>query len=447
MVLWLTAVWAGFHEWFNWDTSALSNPYAFSENMDGALCSTANFDLAAAWINNCNEKHQCLNPQSTLFSPTRLLSVGAAGDSIIKLVIRKSSSSQPYATLSYCGGLALPVRLLSHLVGDFERGIPIASLPRTLKEAIEVTRELGLKYIWIDSLCIIQNSTEDWNCEATQMADIYNNSYCNLAATSAVDCDGGLIRDRDPNVLRTTLVNTNWEGSENKLFGVIDKYIFKRDVVEAPLNGRGWVVQERHLSPRTLHFGKHQLFWECYATNACEAYPYNVMPGCELILSKRNLKSPKVSTSDFYRYWHHLVRSYTISRLTKEQDKLPAISGLARRLAPVLSDEYVAGLWKSRLSVELTWTPYGSRVRPKAYRGPSWSWISIDGEVLTGTSYPMLNPVTLINVVDCEVGLLTGDKFGQVRSAVLRLSGRLYPAVLSSLGENSDGVIFSRSKL
>jgi len=387
--------------------------------------------------------HSCLQPQSRLYSPTRLLSVGTEGDSAITLVATKSPDDEPYATLSYCWGSGNPIKLLGCLVTEFQRGIQIDSLPCTLQEAVYVSRGLGLKYVWIDALCIIQDSPEDWNHESAQMADIYSNSYCNLAATSTDDCQGGLIRTRNPDILRTTVFNTNWKGACNGPIGLTDRYLFTRNVDEAPLNGRGWVVQERLLSPRTLHFGKDQLFWECYKTNACESYPHGVMPGCEAPLSKHDLTIPH-SPGDLYEYWGRVVRSFTLSRLTKEKDKLPAISGLARRLAPVLSDDYVAGLWRNRLSHELLWFPTRAEEKLRAYRGPSWSWVSIEGEILTGPSPNTLDSEAIViqDVHSTDIDFLSGDRFGQVCSAVLRLSGKLYPAVVATSPDGHADLIF-----
>lgn len=389
-----------------------------------------------------------MQSRSSVFSPTRLLSVGSTGDSTVRLVTSKSHPNEAYVTLSYCWGSGNPVTLLSRLVADFQRGIPLASLPRTLREAVEATRELQFKYIWIDALCIIQDSEEDWNQEASKMADIYNNSYCTIAATSSKDCDGGLARSRSPDALKILHVKTNWKGTENGTRILVDRHVFMRDVDKAPLNSRGWVLQERYLSPRTIHFGRTQLFWECYQLSACEEYPDGIQPGCSTGLAKHDF-SPRGDSlalttrlgrpgrvnypNDVFQYWETLVGTFTSSKLTKYEDKLPAISGLARRFADIISDEYVVGLWKSRLATQLVWIAMKPGPRLKTYIAPSWSWVSIDGEVSRSGGWGGVDaPVTIIHIRDIgyTIKLETEDKFGRVKSAALQFFGRLYPAVL-----------------
>ncbi|KAK4451019.1 heterokaryon incompatibility protein-domain-containing protein [Podospora aff. communis PSN243] len=393
--------------------------------------STENLDVAMAWIQICDETHDCLRQQSdgSGFSPTRLLDVGSTEDSVVKLVTSPPAHER-YVTLSYCWGTGTSVRLLSHKIEGFQRGIHVESLPRTLQEAFRVSRGLGIKYIWIDALCIVQDSESDWNHESSKMAEIYRNSYCNIAATSSKDCHGGLIKARSPDHLGTILVTTGWEGCENGSLGLIDRFILRHNIEKAPLNARGWVLQERHLSPRTLHFADTRLFWECYKTTACETWPAGVARGCQLALLKRNLGHPAPRDA-LYLYWRQLLRSYTATRLTMEEDKLPAISGLARKLAALLSDKYVVGLWGASLLTELLWhaaTRPGHR--PSSYLGPTWSWVSTNGQVDTNIHWTSIDTVhtALARVVNYQIEYATDDVFGRVRSATLRLSGRIYPA-------------------
>jgi hypothetical protein len=415
--------------------------------------STANFDIAAEWIQDCDKTHSCHHIASNSYFPTRLLSIGDAGDPTIRLVTTKMLPRDRYCTLSYCWGSGVPVKLLSHLLAEFEQGIPITSLPKTLQEAVDVSRILRVKYIWIDALCIIQDSRGDWNREATTMADIYSNSYCNLAATSSKDCDGGLIKARNPDDLKPTLVQTHWEDIESETLHLIDTEIVVKDVDKAPLNRRGWVLQERYLSPRTLHFGRNQLFWECYQGISSEAYPSGFLSGCFMMLPKKDLAAFNLGASQtdsqhsghsqaVYDYWCSLVEVFTLCSLTQQDDKLPAISGLARRIASLTSDEYVVGLWKAKLPSQLLWAPEknpGSRL--ETYVGPSWSWVSIDGGVSAGNrEKPEEGPVPLIGDLSPTINYETDDIYSRVVSAVLRVRARLYPAMLEPYGIGWNGM-------
>ncbi|KAH8661839.1 heterokaryon incompatibility protein-domain-containing protein, partial [Ilyonectria robusta] len=286
-----------------------------------------------------------------------------------------------------------PVRLLSHLLGEFKEGIVVDTLPKTLREAVELSREVGFEYLWIDSLCIIQDSEEDWSREASQMSDVYGNSYCNIAATHSQDCHDGLFfPDRNPGLLGPIFVQSSWDGLEPSRIGLWDPGIFVKAVEKAHLNKRGWVLQERFLSPRTIHFAKDQLFWECYGGITCEVYPEGLMPGYNLMsLPKQRLRSRRQSITDssglgqltsanILSYWSALLKMYSATNLTKEEDTLPAISGIARRIADSDdSQKYVVGLWTNHLPSQLLWALNVPGKRTASYLGPSWSWVSVSG--------------------------------------------------------------------
>lgn len=319
-----------------------------------------------------------------------------------------------YLALSHCWGRRPFTVLDQHNKTEFEKGIPISSLAPNFQDAIFVTRKLGFRYIWIDSLCIIQGSSKDWQRESLLMNKVYKNAFLTLSATASPDAYGGLFRKRNPDTISPHPFKVLVEGQ-----GLIEGLLIKSDLWEsnirqAPLSQRAWVVQERILAPRTLYFCQDQLFWECRELHACEVLPKGIplsfigdiievvgvdtaplkafgntvshfiepeeddarmlhLGGMQISKGPRQYYSP-------YEAWNGILALYVRCALTKSDDKLVALSGLAKDFASVLNDEYVAGLWRRNLINGLLWqvdavgeAPRPS-VRPSGYRAPTWSW-------------------------------------------------------------------------
>jgi hypothetical protein len=201
-------------------------------------------------------------------------------------------SDRLYVTLSHCWGNAEFIRLTDDKFVEFQQGISMEKLPKTFREAIDFARRLSkdVRYIWIDSLCIIQQNREDWLAESARMYQIYNSSYCNISATRASNSEMGLYSERQSHILWEDDVNLNVEGIpghnvgpvHGQTFGlrgkesiqrcrVLDLSFWERNVDEAPVNRRGWVLQERLMAPRVLHFCDGQIAWECRETVEAES--------------------------------------------------------------------------------------------------------------------------------------------------------------------------------
>ena len=146
-------------------------------------------------------------------------------------------------------------------------GFSYDNLPKTFQDAVRVTRELRKEYLWIDSLCIIQGNKEDWKREAGCMEKVFASAYCTIAATSAPNWkDGFLERKLSPQYFQI-------EDSSSRLVYVYDNTDdYSEDVDEGPLNKRAWVLQERVLSRRTIHFSAKQTYWECAEDVLCENF-------------------------------------------------------------------------------------------------------------------------------------------------------------------------------
>lgn len=239
----------------------------------------------------------------------------------------------------------------------------------------------------------------------------------------------------------------------------MDRILWTRNIGDAPLNRRAWVAQERLLSPCILHFGSQQIFWECHELEACESYrcgiPRSPDPLSFIVRTapkrlnpsenRRALEGVSRSMSeinfDALEYWDGTVDLYTRSSLIKKEDKLIAISGVAKELRRILDDEYLAVLWKKQLSTQLLWfvsrpiiTDNGRpSTRPHTYRAPSWSWVSIDGCVVPGNLGKSDQWDLLPIFLDASIDPPGDDSTVKVTGGCLRVRGILKSATCECL--------------
>jgi hypothetical protein len=302
--------------------------------------------------------------------------------------------------------------------------------------------------------------------EAAMMSAVYTNGACNLAATGFADGASGLFVNRQPLLLQPIQVEiANDIYFEKSVafprgeYVLVEADAWKEDVEDAPLNQRGWVMQERMLSPRSLHFGARQLFWECCEMEACEVFPTGLPRQMHRTNSKRLLSdwssagtwghSPprhsttrvaaKVSRLQKSRTrWCQLVEAYTRRRLTRGSDKLVAIAGLAAVMRNMLKSRYLAGVWEDDIINQLIWSVRSSetRPRPKEYRCPSWSWASVDSSVemehwRTGDD----RSKALANISQANVTPAGQDDLGMIKDGFLIISGHLGVMQLYQSGE------------
>lgn len=313
--------------------------------------SEANFALVNEWMNRCKKNHTIcgqLSQNSRPWYPTRLLEVGPLGTLRLR-VTEINPPTGPYVTLSHCWGSAIFLKLTLQNIESLKAGMSRSTLPKTFRDAIYITQKLGVKYLWIDSLCIIQDSVDDWRQEAATMGRVYQHALCNIAATAASESSVGCFWDRNPLLAQVCKVDLTWELPVKGSYYCLDGSLWPRNIGEAPLNRRGWVVQERILSPRILHFGAQQLFWECHEIEACESFPRGLpeSPDPLTFIVRTGLKRIKPparhavhdkersmledSRLDGYAYWDGIVDVYSRSSLTREEDKLIALRELLRR--------------------------------------------------------------------------------------------------------------------
>lgn len=417
--------------------------------------SESSFARAVGWLRECMLEHDSCNEVNVPkeWSPNRLIDVGPSPPfpDIIKLKQTKGWQAPiRYAALSHCWGATQPRKLLQSNLHEFMNGIFLADLPRSFQEAAYTTRKLGIQYLWIDSLCIIQDSSEDWNMESSLMANIYGGCLLNIAAAASNDCTGGLFQNRPSSYLGPCLISM--ESQNDALvsrYQLWDENVWHAEFETAKLNTRAWVMQERMLSPRTLAFAKAQLFWECRCNRASEEFPseypielfekrqrYFEQPNLHNRLKLHDLNHhadsrlgdnhiPRVSLA-----WHNLVMLYSRKDMTFEEDKLVAISGLAVLFSQKMGIDYFAGLWKFTLLSDLLWEVNVDkyvRDRPLTYRAPSWSWASVECPVKYLPGWIKSEKVT---VIDIKIQRAPGNnQFGRVKGGFLRLQGKLFPDI------------------
>ncbi|KAH8890240.1 HET-domain-containing protein [Thozetella sp. PMI_491] len=361
------------------------------------------FDM---WLDGCKDGHTACNTyyEKKWRFPTRLIDVGDAFHEP-RLVVEPDPEEQVgYATLSYCWGKSFNSRTTLANLEQHKSSIPMHELSPTLRQAIQLARHLNIQYLWADSLCIIQDSKEDWDAESVRMAEIYRNSLFTIAAPRARSSMEGIFPDATE---RRRPVQITSGRTPVPLFIDSVPLGWDRCVEEDTLSERGWVLQERLLSCRTLFVGDQQLFWECKTMRASQ-HQYSNLAGEEDIVKapesvfnkipeikevdKLALQSLRDDSEREYMSWYQVISVYSIKTLTFPADKLPAVAGIAQAFGHP-EDIYVAGTWLTDWLGGLLWEPVKPRTLklPHGIRGPrapSWSWASLDGEI----AFPMAAP-------------------------------------------------------
>lgn len=360
-----------------------------------------------------------------------------------------------YATLSYCWGQTRTFTTTTRSLRLRQARIDFRSLPKTFRDAIIIARKLDIRYLWIDACCIIQDSLPDWQRESAKMGYIYSNSYVTIAADSGTDSSSGcfnehstsqeLALESEPFVLTSVtkdeVASTTylWDPSRGS------RRPTPPEVDGSPLSERGWVCQERILSARIIHYTKSQLFWECRQCLLAEDgfRPWSLWSDAETVPGlARNLYGTTADLFSLNRLldiWYQNVvsQSYSRRKLTREEDKLTAISGLARAFHRHFRSKYVAGLWELDLAFAICWRRLGPVKRSAVYRAPSFSWACLDALI----EWPMRASMDKVDlsITKIEVVQESDDTFGRVSSCSLDVHGQLRKAMVTSRKRISAG--------
>lgn len=449
---------------------------------------------ARDWIKTCSLGHSNCHPSKRMVPlPSRVLDISRGVDNL--RLSETSSMMGEYVALSYCWGVQQTGITVQSNVRDRMEKFYTQQLSLTVKDAVKVTEALGFHYLWIDALCIIQDSASDKIQEIGKMNQYYKNSSITIMASASKSAQDGFLSPVNyrfchspislPNGKEATAIishplvvdeenetarlREDWYAGKWKLNNIlrnlnteniVDPQAFEVKV-SMPIESRGWTLQEKLLSSRKLRYGVTQVDWRCKSGYASFS---TLSPGntCETITANRTEekhpadfdffggKDYKPSTETLLSSWWSIVSDYSDRSLGSLSDKLLAIGGVAHEFHRVSGDTYIAGLWQSSLLKDLTWRAGDEddmeyimkkpdRLRSFVYRAPSWSWASIDGRINMDQSVGDFVPVAVLHDYNVELES-DGNPFGGVTSGWLDIEAPL--KILPSMGE--DGLEFKK---
>lgn len=332
--------------------------------MSGDTASDLSVSRARDWLKTCLTQHTSCKNESFWWAPTRLLDLtdlsletGAsptqAHSGVVKLVHTSSLrylSYPEYACLSHCWGKERLITTTKENLREAAHGIPVELFPKTFQHAIITTLKLGTSYLWIDSLCIVQDSAEDWDKESKEMARVYSSALFTIAASRARGAADGCFSKPDARFRGEQITAYRRDGST---FPVWVRHRIKHK--SWPLLERGWVFQERLLSRRIIHFSDEELVWECREHSTCECTRVvSSWPQLNILdkKSQHHVSMGSNSPADMADQWRSMIGTYTRMALSFEKDIFPALSGLAKTFQPFRST-YFAGLWRDSILMDL----------------------------------------------------------------------------------------------
>ncbi|KAI3329590.1 hypothetical protein F4824DRAFT_383811 [Ustulina deusta] len=362
------------------------------------------FSLLRLWLQDCDDDHKgCKYPKPATL-PTRLIDVGTTLSPRLRLLEtgEEALDGQRYIALSHPWGDQEKHPAFSTLrkdpsgqgreLAEFKKAIPSDQLPATFRDAVTTTRALNIRYLWIDSLCIIQGDDGDFNEEAKRMEDVFSCAYCVLAASRATGQHDGFLHPTRPREYLT------FPGDGGNRFYVCENIDdFSGDVLEGSLNTRGWVLQERALARRTIFFTERQAYFECGEGVRCQSLTkmHNNMAD---FLGDPNFPNKAISVQRGLRirYFQDLYKQYSRLNFTHIEDRPFAIEGLENRLRTAYGTDgaygiFDDGLGKGLFHRSLLWQrgedqpspglshivfPPGRRVTV-----PTWSWMAYRGGI------------------------------------------------------------------
>ena len=390
--------------------------------------------------------------------PTRVIDVGTHLSSPF-LYESEPGEVGIWAALSYCWGKSQAVTTTSASLAKHKCSLALGALPSTCRDAILAARAMSIRYVWIDALCIVQDSAEDWQSEASRMCFVYENAVITFVAPEAASSDVGL-----------SISNPRRGTVEETRHGVV----YVREAMSSPvfplhghrtspspksiINTRAWTMQELLLSPRILWFGSAEIGWSCWSATACECQPRltfeylhidELNPQSQLMKISSSRKQIGKPNTDWGRTWCDLVEQYTSRRLTVATDRLPAMSGLAAAVGNHLPSNYLAGIWRSHLTSQLLWYSAWT-VQPSdsdAYSqmlesnyAPSWTWASVPGSIVFDINNDVKRSSQVWRVVSVDFHHLDIGHFGRGKGSIT-LESYLWPicGARTRLRQSPDG--------
>jgi hypothetical protein len=393
-----------------------------------------------------NHHSECQLPHDSQgYMPTRVLDVGVVDDGTLDLSLRASVKlvesvdvigDRTYACLSHRWSSTRHTMITEQATYENHRsGIRYQDLDLAYQDTVHIMRRLRIRYLWIDSLCIVQDSPNDWETESKRMVTIYNKAIFTLARHCNPKTSLRCIPDQrhlvsDPNSFPAVYARPRfkhiWDG---------------RWPYDSPLLSRGWVYQERLLSPRVLHFSELEVFWECYRDAKCQCadkilYSQEAPSECNPKIRHAKAlglmeRTTTLDTAAIRRRWREMVGEYSGLALTIPSDRLPAIQGCVQQIGQHLKDSYHYGLWEGELIQDLAWIVTGSSPGPRPssqFSTPTWSWASAGAPVF-------YSEVTDLECLSHARLAIKATSYLSQSSSLLLLTGQMIPSRLK-LTEN-----------
>ncbi|KLP22897.1 tol protein [Fusarium fujikuroi] len=410
--------------------------------------SKRNYRVLRKWLSTCMASHQgCRlshsmtekSAQEITVLPTRVIDIGDLKEhrSKPRLFISNKASGQ-YIALSHRWSKSIVTKLKGENLSQYQNELPLDDMPPTFQDAIEVTRQLGFRYLWIDSLCIIQDDESDWSKESRMMGSIFEEASCTIAAVDSVDDNGvdhGLFLPRDTDPLSVKLTIPYKKEPLSKLSQRVFKtheavYVWKmrwlreipamktcdkntitirprimsswRRIPRSNWHQRGWVLQERCLSRRLIYYTKNKLSWSCFTqTGEEEGGDPQEADRIPLIPLRRE------SDDSLFNIWQRIVSDYQDCQLTFSKDRLAAVAGISARLEAQFECKIYAGILfhsPGDAAENLLWYASKAPLRTfNEFHAPSWAWVAFDGEISFFMPTPRGTSELLIDRLDFKI--------------------------------------------
>ena len=343
----------------------------------------------------------------------------------------------------------------------------------TFRDAADITRALGYEYLWIDSLCIIQDSVSDWQHECARMQYVYCGAVLTIAADQAENPSSGLLGAIPTYAEHQCEITVVWPSSLTTerliLKGPYKRHTEHTNIVgrSGPLSTRAWAVQERLLSSRVLHIRGSRSHFECSAGRRMDVLPHLLPLTHPLddfygLGTRKDVVRPTLAVGR--HDWYKLVAHYASCKLTQARDRLPAFSGVARAVESTFSSRYLAGIWESDLTLGLAWmceSHVTLSSHPATTQGPTWSWTSCDKPIFYYWATEDVDRqawdvqhdlrdilcrnvncdtwISCLDLVGAEIETFGGDPFAEVKRGRLSVRGRGQPFGIAEWIENPVG--------
>ncbi|KAH7882605.1 heterokaryon incompatibility protein-domain-containing protein [Phlebopus sp. FC_14] len=434
--------------------------YIHRRDINFNVGSDASYQLGNKWLQECIEGHEGCPKYEQRPLPTRVLDVTPTGDALphqVRLCVPNGKAAA-YTTLSYCWGGPQQFSTQKSTLETYIVGIDMRQLPSTIRDAITVTRGLGLRYLWVDAFCIIQDDDLDKQREIARMGEIYQHSYCTIIAECAARASDGFLHKRTepPGCSQYRLPYIVPDGRVGTML-LRSQETYHYDPLAEPLNARGWTLQERLLPPHQLIYTSHCLRWKCQSQEYLDGgvtfnmYDEPYLYSMSRVLDVASGKLPAVDLANGiidpwnpWVFWKRLVMEFSRRLCTDPADRVRAIGGIAKEFQRVWlpGSRYLAGHPECYLFESLNWyvDPFKMvSARRGGYRAPSWSWMAADGEIRYDVE--LEDSRRAVKILECNITLVSSfAPFGDVARGEMKLHGNVREARWMSSGQNAQNI-------